>query len=100
MLVYTPAPSGASSNRRVVFEPGVTIEAKRGAFLGGADSLLTARLLENVTLEGHGALFRMQKQDYTNASRYNHSESRMGLQLLGCRNVSVVGLNVSSTGGP
>jgi hypothetical protein len=95
----TPLEMGnAASNRRVVFRPGLTIEAKRGAFQGGADSLLMCRNLENVSFEGSGgATFLMHRSDYANSSLYNHSESRMGVELHGCRNVSLSGLNINST---
>jgi hypothetical protein len=89
--------TAAASNRRVVFEPGLTIEAKRGAFRGGADSLLTCTGLENVTVEGAGARFLMHRADYANASAYTPSESRMGMQIMGCKNISVHGINISST---
>ena len=95
----TPLEMGnAASNRRVIFRPGLTIEAKRGAFQGGADSLLMCRNLENVSFEGSGgATFLMHRRDYANSSLYNHSESRMGVELHGCRNVSLSGLNINST---
>lgn len=91
--------NASASNRRVIFQPGLTIEAKRGAFKGGADSLLMCKNIENVSFEGRGATFLMHRSDYANKSLYNRSESRMGLQIHGCRNVSVTGLNISSTGG-
>ena len=89
--------NATASNRQVIFQPGLTIEAKRGAFHGGADSLLMCKSLENVTFKGSGATLLMRRSDYANASLYNHSESRMGLQLHGCRNISIYGLNISST---
>jgi hypothetical protein len=88
-----------ASNRRVVFEPGVTVEALKGAFHNGTDSLLSCYGLQNVSFEGTQAALRMHKADYANHHKYSHSESRMGLQLMGCRNVSVIGLNISATGG-
>lgn len=91
--------TNTSSNRRIKFMPGITVQAIKGAFQGGADSLLTCTGVENVTFEGAGAHFLMHKADYANHYKYNHSESRMGLQLMGCVNVSVCGLNISSTGG-
>eukprot|EP01051_Picozoa_sp_SAG22_P012759 SAG22_NODE_1356_length_4631_cov_2.105693_7_plen_346_part_00 len=89
-----------SSNRRIVLEAGVVIEAVKGQFQNGADSLLSCLGLENVSfVGGAGSGLRMHKADYADPHKYNHSESRMGLQLLGCKNVSVDGWNISSTGG-
>ena len=78
----------SASDRTIVFQPGVTIRAIRGAFKGGTDSLLTATGIANVAFEGAGARFAMWREDYKNASLYNHSESRMGLQLLGVRQLT------------
>ena len=50
-----------SSNRRVVFEAGVTVEALKGGFVGGADSLLSCYGVENVSFLGAGATLRMHK---------------------------------------
>jgi hypothetical protein len=88
-----------SSNRTIIFEPGVIVQAIRGAFKGGGDSLITATGVDNVAIEGVGARFEMWRSDYRNISLYNHSESRMGLQLLGVRNLSVTGLEIADTGG-
>jgi hypothetical protein len=52
-----------------------------------------------VSLEGRGATFLMHRRDYANALLYNHSESRHGLQILGCRNISISGLKINGTGG-
>ena len=87
------------SNRKIVFQPGVVVEAVRGAFKNGTASLLTLTGVENVTIEGSGATLRMWRDDYANASLYSHSESRMGLQLFGVRNLTVRGLAIESTGG-
>jgi hypothetical protein len=91
--------NASASNRRVVFESGVTVEAIRGAFKNGDSSLLLCMNIENVTFEGAGATFLMHRADYANHHKYNHSESRMGLELHGVANVTVTGLNISSTGG-
>ena len=50
-----------SSNRRVVFEAGVTVEALKGGFVGGADSLLSCYGVDNVSFLGAGATLRMHK---------------------------------------
>ena len=53
-----------ASDLKMVFEPGVVVQAKRGAFRGGGDCLFSAALKTNITLIGHGATLRMWKQDY------------------------------------
>ena len=63
----------------------------RGAFQGGADSLLTLTGVENVSIEARGATFRMWRSDYDNTTLYNHSESRHGLQIYGTRGLIVTG---------
>ena len=53
------------SNQEIVFEKGVIVEAKKGAFLGKGDCLFLAALQKNITIIGYGAVLRMRKLDYT-----------------------------------
>jgi len=53
------------SNQEIIFEKGVVVTAKQGAFLGKTDSLFTLTNKRNINLKGYGAEFMMQKQDYT-----------------------------------
>lgn len=82
----------------LVFEAGVLVLAKAGAFLGGGDTLFRAQDATNITIRGHGATLRMRKADYQNPP-YPRAEWRMGLAFLGCRNVLVDGLRIESSGG-
>ncbi len=84
--------------QEVFLEPGVVILAKKGKFLGRGDSLITASGLESIVLLGHGATLRMHKTDYM-APPYEKAEWRMGLALRGCRDVTVEGLRIESSGG-
>ena len=68
-------------------------------FKGSNDALLTIDNVSDVTLEGAGATLRMRRSDYHNSSMYKPSEHRAGIQLLGARRISVVGLTVEETGG-
>lgn len=86
------------SNQEVTFEPGALLLAKRGAFLGKSDSLLSADGLSNLTLRGYGATLRMWKRDYEHPP-YAKAEWRMGVAIRGCKNVLIEGLRVESTGG-
>lgn len=86
------------SNQEIVFEEGVVIMARSGAFLGKGDSLLTAKDKENITLRGPGASLVMRKDDYQKPP-YAKAEWRHCLTLRGCRNVRVEGLRLASSGG-
>ncbi len=86
------------SDLELFFEPGVLLLAKRGEFLGGGDSLLSAHDAENLKIIGYGATLRMWKQDYQKPP-YVPAEWRMGIRLMGCKNVLVEGVRVESSGG-
>lgn len=87
-----------ASNKEIIFEDGVVLAAKPGAFRGRHDSLLTGNRVNNVKLKGYNAIFRMRKDDYT-GSDYSDSEWRHVLQLMGVSNVTVNGLSFQSSGG-
>ena len=58
-------PLWARSNKKIVFEPGVELQAKKGAFLGKRDYLFSVDGVTNVTLIGSGgARMKMHKSDY------------------------------------
>lgn len=104
-------PIRLAGNQELIFERGTVVTAKRGEYRGGGDSLFTARDVENLTLRGYGATFRMWKQDYINGlvleqfgwnrwyGQYPKAEWRMTLALRGCRNVAVSGLTLADSGG-
>ena len=86
------------SNVRLIVELGATLLAKRWAFHGKGDSLLTVDSAENCSLVGAGAL-RMWRGDYNNTANYSHAEWRMGLNLRGVRNFLVEDVTIELTGG-
>lgn len=86
------------SNVTLIFEPGVLVLAKRGEYKGRGDSLLSLPGLDNVTIRGYGAILRMWKKDYQNPP-YEKAEWRMGIRIMGCKNVLVEGLRIESSGG-
>ncbi len=86
------------SNQEIVFEKGVVVEAKQGAFLGKGDCLFLAALQRNITLIGYGATLRMRKLDYTKPP-YEKAEWRHALSIRSCENVRVYGLTLASSGG-
>lgn len=86
------------SNSEIVFERGVEVVAKKGAFLGKCDSLLTLDRAENVKVSGYGATLRMHRADYA-APPYTKAEWRMSINLRSCRNVTIEGLSLVESGG-
>ncbi len=92
-------PLFAASNQEIVFEKGVVVEAKKGEFHGGNDSLLTVRERENVTLTGYGAVLRMHRADYDDPKQYKKAEWRMVLNILSSKNIKVYGLTLALSGG-
>jgi hypothetical protein len=87
-----------ASNQEIFFEPGVVVEAKKGAFHGKADALFSAWDKTNIKLIGPGATLRMQREDYDSAA-YTHAEWRHVLNFHGCTKVTVLGLTLSDSGG-
>ena len=86
------------SNLELVFEPGVVITAKPGAFKGRGDSLFSVNDAENITIRGYGATLRMRKADYQ-SDAYEAAEWRMTLDIQGCRHVRIEGVRLESSGG-
>ena len=92
-------PLWARSNKKIVFEPGVELQAKKGAFLGKRDYLFSVEGVTNVTLVGSGgARMKMHKSDYQKPP-YEHSEWRYALRIVGSTNVYVKGLSFVESGG-
>jgi hypothetical protein len=88
-----------ASDQKIVFQRGAVVQAKRGAFKGGGDSLLSASLRTNITLTGYGATLRMWKQDYDDKTQYKHAEWRHVLNFRSCSGVRVSGLILADSGG-
>ena len=87
------------SDQEIVFEEGVTVLARRGAFRGSNDALFTAVLKKNITLTGPGATLRMWKQDYADPDKYKKAEWRNVLSIFSCANVNITGLTLADSGG-
>ena len=86
------------SNQEIVFERGVELVAKRGDFMGSEDSLLSLIGVENVTLKGAGAVFRMWQEDYRHAP-YSGGEYRHTLKIRDAAHIVVDGLRFTRSGG-
>ncbi|NOX55711.1 MAG: right-handed parallel beta-helix repeat-containing protein [Planctomycetes bacterium] len=91
-------PLRVPSNIEIVFEKGAVVEAKRGEFKGGNDSLFHIILQENVALIGYGAILRMHRSDYDRPP-YAKAEWRHVLNIKSSRNVKIYGLTLAESGG-
>jgi len=86
------------SNQEIIFEKGVEVLAKKGAFKGKSDALMLLSCVSNVILRGTGATLRMRRADY-DAPPYLKAEWRHVLSIRGCRNIGVYGLTLAESGG-
>ncbi len=84
--------------QEILFEEGVEVVAKPGEFKGRGDCLFLGKSIENITLRGYGATFRMQKADY-DGPNYRKAEWRHTLSIKSCENVKVYGLTLADSGG-
>lgn len=91
-------PLRGASGQEVVFEPGVEVVAKSGAFLPLRESLLTYENASDVRLSGRGATLRMRKADYMKPP-YRRGQWRHVLNFLSCSRVRVEGLTLADSGG-
>ena len=89
------------SDLELVFEPGVVVRAKKGAFVDGHDTLLSVEGgATNIVIRGgEGSGLAMNKADYADRSRYEFSTHRHALALRSCRDVTIKGLTISDAGG-
>jgi hypothetical protein len=99
---YISAPIILRSNQEVIFEDGVVVEAKAGAFLSTEDPLFKAREVSNVRLVGRGiAKFKMRRADYLAPPYQLTAEgqhSRHALAIQKARNVEVFNLKIEDAG--
>ncbi|HPA17792.1 MAG TPA: right-handed parallel beta-helix repeat-containing protein [Verrucomicrobiae bacterium] len=86
------------SDQEIVFEKGVEVLAKKGAFTGKSDSLFSLVCVTNVTLRGPGATLRMRRADY-DAAPYAKAEWRHVLNIRSSVNVKILGLTLAESGG-
>ena len=91
-------PIKLAGNQELVFEKGVVVLAKKGAFHGQNDSLFSAPDKSNIKLTGYGATLQMRRADYASPA-YRKAEWRMVLESASCTNVTVCGLTLANSGG-
>jgi hypothetical protein len=101
-----------SANQTIIFENKVVVTAKKGEFHGGNDCLFSTRAtgsgpwnINNITLIGYGATFKMQKADYmTPAYGYDPANPqapqwRNCVYILASSGHRVLGLTLKDSGG-
>lgn len=92
------APIWLHSNQVIVFDPGVVVTAKAGAYRSSGACLFRAHDAKNILLIGYGAELRMRKDAYTHAPN-ERGEWRHAISLRGVSNSGIVGLRISEAGG-
>ena len=85
-------------NQKIILKPGVVLEAKKGAFKGKTQNMITV-FADNVTISGYRATIKMRKADYQNPKLYQPSQFRHILAFRGARNFVVEGLTLRDSGG-
>ena len=85
------------SNLTLVLQPGATLQAKAGGFVGTNDCLLTIDPSENVLIRAHGATLKMQRPYLPPA--YKKAEWRNVLSILGATNFTMDGGTLADSGG-
>lgn len=88
-----------ASNQRIIFAPGVVIEAKRGEFTGTHDSLFSIIRQQRVSLIGNGATLKMHRSDYADPEQYEQAEWRHALNIRSSTDVVVENLTLAESGG-
>ncbi len=86
------------SDLELLFEPGVLVLAKAGAFKGKNDCLFLAVDAKHIMMRGYGATLRMRKEDYQGPN-YEKAEWRTAIDFMGCSHVTVEGLRLENSGG-
>ncbi len=81
----------------VVFEPGVLVLAKEGAFRRITDAMFTVVRRKNIVFRGYGAVLRMRKMDYIREP-YEPGEHRHIFDIRASENIQVLGLRVENSG--
>ncbi len=94
--IIAPTHFEYDSNKTIIFENGVNLVAKPGAFSGIYSTLFYLDECKNITIIGYGAKFIMQKAEYIT---YNNSQYRHSISLMSCSNIKIYGLQLIGSGG-
>jgi len=86
-------------NQEIVFENGVEVVAKKGAFRGRNDCLFTLKKVHDIKLTGLGdVVLRMHHDDYMSAD-YSRSEWRHVICILSSDRITLENLELRDSGG-
>ncbi len=97
-LIFDGYANPKIANRVIIFERGVRVRALAGAWDGVLyHGLLNFVDCNNVELNGYGATLQMNKQEYIDLN--DGSEWRHVIQLSGCSNFDIYGLELIDSGG-
>lgn len=83
-------------NKTIIFESGVNLVARPGAFNSVSAGLFMLYEANNIKIIGYGATFKMQKAEYITL---NNSEQRHCIRLTSCSNIEIYGLKLMDSGG-
>jgi hypothetical protein len=83
-------------NKIIVFQPGVILKAKTGAFTDNNDCLLKLIRANNIKIIGYSATFQMNKAEYAALAE---GEWRHSLAINNSSHVEVYGLVLNESGG-
>lgn len=86
------------SHMEIFFDDGVEIQAKRGEFLRGSDSLFNLIRVENIAIHGNGGALRMWKADY-HKPPYQLAEWRHAICLGTAKNILIEDISLIESGG-
>lgn len=81
------------SNKTIVFESGVVLRSKSGAYSSPNAIMVDFRMPNNLVIKGYGATFKM------NRGEYGKSEFRHALKIDGGKNIQIKGLKIIDSGG-
>lgn len=81
--------------KTIIFEPGVILRAKIGAFVNSDDCMLKLSGANNLKIIGYGATIQMNKAEYAVLK----GEWRHGISLLDCTNIEIYGFYLNESGG-
>ena len=90
-------PLRCGSDKEIFFETGAEICAKKGAFHGSTDTMITLTGASHVAIRGRGTI-RMRRDDYLRPP-YSKAEWRHGIGLFGVDDFTLEDMSIVETGG-
>ncbi|WP_394749396.1 right-handed parallel beta-helix repeat-containing protein [Spongiimicrobium salis] len=82
-------------DKTIIFESGVILQQRKGAFNGKLDMLFRLEKSTNITIIGYGATFKMDRESLGRLG----SEFRNSIALYDCSHITIKGLRVEESGG-